>query len=115
MLESASARALQQDAYRAGNEMKQSHVQASCVRQGAAVAVMSADYACVQLFKEQQRCWSIAHLHERAGVRMWDFCQGYQGEALGRLPFLPCQCTQDVSGGCIGIAARRVPDRGSAA
>lgn len=80
-----SALVLQRDAYRAGDEIKRVHMRACCVMQGAEVAALSADYACLLLFKEQQRSWMISNLHERAGLRMWAFYQGYQGETPGRL------------------------------
>lgn len=83
MLDIMSVQALQRDAYRAGHEIKLAHAQASCVRQGAEVIILSADYASLQLFREQQHPWSIANLHERAGTRMQAFCHGYQGEAPG--------------------------------
>jgi hypothetical protein len=79
-----NVQALQRDASHAGNEIKLAHARASCVKQGAEVLALSADYAILQLFREQQHCWSITNLHERAGARMWAFCQGYQGEAQGR-------------------------------
>jgi hypothetical protein len=83
MLETMSELALQRDAYRAGDEIKRAHTRACCVMQGAEVMALSSDYACLQLFKEQQQSWMIANLHQRAGLRMWAFCQGYAGETLG--------------------------------
>jgi len=80
-----SAQALQRDAYRAGDEIKQAHVRGCCVVQGSEAVTLSADYACLQLFKEQQHSWLIANLHERAELRMWAFWQGYEGETLGCL------------------------------
>src|ERR1700694_5843179 len=84
MLKILSELALQRDAYHAGDEIKRAHMQACCVMQGAEVMTLSSDYACLQLFKEQQQSWMIANLHERAGLRMWAFCQGYKGESPGR-------------------------------
>jgi len=97
-----SAQALQRDAYRAGDEVKRAHVRACCVKQGAEVVTLSADYACLQLFKEQQHSWTIANLHERAGARMWAFCQGYQGEAPGRF-----DTTASVALPALSMRARR--------
>src|SRR6266568_4204948 len=85
MLETMSELALQRDAYRAGDEIKRAHTRACCVMEGVEVMALSSDYACLQLFKEQQQCWVISNLHERAGLRMWAFCQGYTSETPGRL------------------------------
>jgi hypothetical protein len=42
---------------------------------------LSGDYAHLLLFKEQQS-WEMTDLHERAGLRMQAFWQGYEGELL---------------------------------
>lgn len=102
MLEIMSAHALQREAHRAGDEVKRADVRACCVKQGAEVVTLSADYACLQLFKEQQRSWTISNLHERAGARMGAFCQGYQGEALG-----PFDVTASVALPALPMRARR--------
>jgi hypothetical protein len=79
MQEAMGRRALQQDAYRRGGEAKQAHVQAHRVLRGAELLVLSADYAQLLLFKELQRSWEMTDLHERAGLRMFAFRQGYEG------------------------------------
>ncbi len=85
MLEIMSELVLQRDAYRAGDEIKRAHTRACCVMQGTELMALSSDYASLQLFREQQQSWLIANLHERAGLRMWAFCQGYAGETPARL------------------------------
>src|SRR6266581_7217438 len=71
-----SLQAFQLDAYHKGCEMKQAHVQARCVLQGAELLGLSGDYAHLLLFKEQQHSWEMTDLHERAGPRMRAFRQG---------------------------------------
>ncbi len=82
MQEGRSLQAFQLDAYHKGSEMKQAHVQARCVLQGAELLALSGDYAHLLLFMEQHS-WEMTDLHERAWLRMQAFCQGYEGELLG--------------------------------
>lgn len=84
VLDIMSVQALQRDAYRAGYEIKRAHTQASCVKQGLELVILSADYAGLLLFKEQQ-AWATSNLYERAALRMAAFCQGYQGQMPTRL------------------------------
>ena len=83
MQEGRSLQAFQLDAYHKGGEMKQAHVQARCVLQGAELLALSGDYAHLMLFKEQQHSWEITDLHERAGLQMRAFRQGYEGKLPG--------------------------------
>jgi hypothetical protein len=55
------------------------HGQAGHVLCGVELLVLSADYAHLLLFKEQQHSWERTDLHERAGLRMAAFRQGYEG------------------------------------
>ena len=83
MQEGRRLQAVQLDAYHKGSEIKQAHVQAHCVVQGAELLALSGDYAHLFLFKEQQCSWELTDLHERAGLRMQAFRQGYEGELPG--------------------------------
>src|SRR5260370_34262642 len=83
MQEGRSLQALQLDAYHKGSEMKQAHIQALCILQGAELLALSGDYAHLLSFQEQQRSWEMTHLHERAGPRMVAFRQGYVGTFPG--------------------------------
>src|SRR3989442_9376291 len=83
MQEGRSLQALQLDAYHKGSEMKQAHIQARCILQGAELLALSGDYAHLLLFKEQQRSCEMTDLHERAGLRMVAFRQGYVGTFAG--------------------------------
>jgi hypothetical protein len=96
-------RALQQDAYRRGGETKQAHVQAHRVLRGAELLVLSADYAHLLLFKEQQHSWERTALHERAGLRMVAFRQGYEGTFAG--------AAQERSRVAVVVARHRRPKR----
>jgi hypothetical protein len=94
MQEGRRLQAFQLDAYHKGSEMKQAHVQACCVLQGTELLALSGDYAHLLLFMEQQHAWEMTDLHERAGLRMWAFRQGYEGtlpedaQELSRMPVL---------------------------
>ena len=79
MLEPMEMRALQQDASHRGGQTRQVHAQARRVLGGAELLILSADYAHLQIFKEQQRSWGRTDLYERAGLRMAAFRQGYEG------------------------------------
>ena len=83
MQEGRSLQALQLDAYHKGSEMKQAHIQALCILQGAELLALSGDYAHLLLFKELQHSWEMTDLHERAGLRMVAFRQGYEGTFAG--------------------------------
>jgi len=83
MQEGRRLQAVQLDAYHKGSEMKQEHAQARRVLQGGELLALSGDYAHLLLFKEQQHSWEMTNLHERAGLRMRAFRQGYEGELLG--------------------------------
>jgi hypothetical protein len=78
MQEVKSALALQRNAYLKGREIKQAHVQAHCVVQEAELLALSGDFAHLLLFKELQRSGEIANPHERAGLRLQAFWQGYE-------------------------------------
>jgi hypothetical protein len=75
--------AFQLEAYHRGSEFKKAHMQARCVLQGTELLALSGDYAHLSLFKEQQHFWEMTNLHERAGLRMRAFRQGYEGELPG--------------------------------
>ena len=49
-----------------------------CVVQGAQLLALSGDFAHLLLFKELQRSGEIANPHERAGLRLQAFWQGYE-------------------------------------
>jgi hypothetical protein len=51
--------------------------------------MLSADYAHLLLFKEEQHSWERTDLHERAGLRMAAFRQGYEGAFVGFALELP--------------------------
>lgn len=78
MQEGRRLQAFQRDAYHKGSEIKLAHVQARSVLQGAELLALSADYAHLLLFKEQQHIWEMTDLHARAGLRMGAFRQGYE-------------------------------------
>src|SRR5947209_1207691 len=83
MQEGGRLQAFQLDAFCKGSEIKQAHIQARCVLQGAELLALSGDYAHLFLFKEQQHSWELTGLHERAGLRMRAFRQGYEGALPG--------------------------------
>ena len=66
-----------------GWQITQAHIQARCILQGAELLALSGDYAHLLIFKEQQRSWEMTDLHERAGLRMVAFRQGYVGTLAG--------------------------------
>jgi hypothetical protein len=83
MQEGRHLQAFQLDAYHKGSEMKQAHVKARCVLQGAELLALSGDYAHLLLFKELQHSWEMTDLHERAELCMVAFRQGYEGTFAG--------------------------------
>ncbi len=99
MHEGGCLQALQLEAHHKGGEIKQAHTRTHCVLQGAELLALAGDYAHLLLFKEQQRSWEMADLHERAGLRMQAFKQGYEGELTGS--------TQERSGMAVRVARRR--------
>lgn len=94
MHEGRRLQTFQLDAYHKGSEIKQAHVQARCVLEGAELLTLAGDYAHLLLFMEQQCSWEVADLHERAGLRMRAFRQGYEGaipgdvQELSKIPVL---------------------------
>lgn len=103
MQEAMSTRALQQEAYRRGSEARQAQGQARRVLEGVELLVLSADYAHLLLFQEQQHSWEMTGLHERAGIRMVAFRQGYEGTLAGD--------TQECSKMVVLVTRHRRPKR----
>ncbi len=83
MYDGRCLQAFQLEAHHKGGEIKQAHTRTHCVLQGVELLVLAGDYAHLLLFKEQQRSWEMTDLHERAGLRMQAFRQGYEGELPG--------------------------------
>jgi hypothetical protein len=101
MDEEKSLQAFELEAHHKGSEIKQAHTQTHCVLQGVELLALAGDYAHLLLFKEQQRSWEMTDLHERAGLRMQAFRQGYEGNVLGdaqRLSRIAVLVTQRHSG-----------------
>lgn len=90
-------------AHHKGSEIKQAHTRTHCVLQGVELLALAGDYAQLLLFKEQQRSCEMADLHERAGLRMQAFKQGYEGELAGS--------TQERSGMAVRVMRHRRPKR----
>ena len=97
MQEGRCLQAFQLEAYHKGGEIKHAHTRAHCLLQGVELLALAGDYAHLLLFKEQQCSWGMTGLHERAGLRMQAFRQGYEGELpgdaqmLSRMPVLVLQ------------------------
>ena len=99
MHEGKRLHAFQLEAHHKGSEIKQAHTRTHCVLQGVELLALAGDYAHLLLFKEQQRSWEVTDLHERAGLRMLAFRQGYEGEVPGS--------TQEPSRMAVRVARRR--------
>ena len=85
MHEGRCLQAFQLEARHKGGEIKQAHIRMHCVLQGVELLALAGDYAQLLLFMEQQRSWEMMDLHERAGLRILAFRQGYEGELPGNI------------------------------
>jgi len=103
MPEGRCLQAFQLEAHHKGGEIKQAHTRTHCVFQGVELLALAGDYAHLLLFKEQQRSWELTDLHERAGLRMLAFRQGYEGELPG--------CSQERSKMAMHVVRHRRPKR----
>ena len=103
MPEGRCLQAFQLEAHHKGSEIKQAHTRTHCVLQGVELLALAGDYAHLLLFFEEQRSWEMADLHERAGLRMQAFRQGYEGELPGS--------TQERSRMAVRVVRRSRPRR----